>query len=105
MLNLNNQDKCLEGAIDINNMFFKPRLYQEDCYINCNPVDLYNRYNYKDIKNNISHITSHDLEILYTNTNIAKVLDKVIFNCHTISQAGNILKIKKWIISAMFDHF
>jgi hypothetical protein len=105
MLNLNNQDKCLEGAIDINNMFFKPRLYQEDCYINCNPVDLYNRYNYKDIKNNISHITSHDLEILYTNTNIAKVLDKVIFNCHTISQAGNILKIKKWIINAMCDYF
>jgi hypothetical protein len=111
MLNLNNQDKCLEGVIDINNMFFKPRLYQEDYYINCNPVDLYNRYNSKEFKNNIddlpsniSHITPNDLVILYTNTNISKVLDKVIFNCQTISQSGNILKIKKWVINAMCDY-
>lgn len=112
MLNLNSNDLCLEGIIDINSMFFKPRLYQEDYYIDCNPIDLNNRYNYKEFKNNIDdlpsliyQVTPRNLEILYTNTNISEDLDKVLFNCHTINyHNGSIKKIKKWVINAMYDY-
>ena len=92
-------------------MFFKPRLYQEDYYINCNPVDLDNRYNYKEFKTNnndlptcINQITPNNLVILYRNNNISQDLDKVIFNCHTINHSGNIFKIKKWTINTMYDY-
>jgi len=106
MLNINNQDSCLHGDIDINNMFFKPRLYHEDYYINSNPVDLNSRYEEKEQKNiniNIFKNYSELMSIQKVATYLPSDLEYLIFNRTTINQNGSVNKINKWLINAIYD--
>jgi hypothetical protein len=107
MLNINNNDNCSYGDIDINNMFFKPRLYQEDYYINSNPVDLNSRYEEKEQKNtNINNIKNYaDLKsVQKVATYLSSDLESLIFNRTTINQNGSVNKILKWLIDAVYDN-
>jgi hypothetical protein len=106
MLNINNNDSCAHGAIDINNMFFKPRLYHDDYYINSNPVDLESRYEEKEQKYmNINHINTYTGLISIQNVSAYSPIELLtpIFNQQTIGFNGNVNKVNKWMIDAVYN--
>ena len=105
MLNINNQDNCAIGPICINNMFFKPRLYQEDYYITSNPVDINNRYEEKEQKNIDINIFKNYLDLFWLKGTryLSEDLETVIFNRSAININGSVNKINKWLINAVYD--
>jgi len=106
MMHMNTPDyDNSRGTIDVNEMFFKPRLYQEDYYISSNPVDINNRYEEQEQKKlNINNIATYsELASLKTSNDLYD-LESLIFNCNAIGEYGSINIIKKWVIDAV-AHF
>jgi len=106
MLSMSTSDTVAIGFIDINNMFFKPRLYQEDYYYNSNPVDLNSRYEEKEQKNeNLSTIIDYYTLSTLKPCGVPHDFETILSNCQSIGERGYIQPIKKWVINAIYDSF
>ena len=90
-------------TLNINNLFFKPRMFLEQYYVDVMPVDLNNRYIDHDEKKNPEIVLTTNLtEIMIKRYKIkANHLDYIIGTY--INKYGYVASINKWLIPAYFE--
>ncbi len=87
---------CIFSSIDLNNRFFRPRLYNIDYYLNTAQVDLNNRY-----KNNTLPINTNDIHQLLVHCKNIPGIDYGKFI--VINSSGTINPVKTWVIETTWE--
>ena len=98
-------DASFKSRLSICNRFFRPRLYNEDSYINAMPVDLLDRYidanTYYD-KFTVNDLDDELLEFYNIYNNKKSKLFNILTEYKTIDKGLSICPLQKWLISAFF---
>jgi len=98
-----NNNIIKNGAISISEMFFRPRLYQENSYINNNPVDLDARYG-DELIITVEYKTQADMcDVMYKEYKLCRTpLDTHIDTCNAISAMNSMTPLQIWLIPAVY---
>jgi hypothetical protein len=100
---LDTRDKA---GLSVSNRFFRPRLYNEDNYLNTNPVDITDRYNNYTSNYIVKYNTTELDEELLKLYNVKKTnVSTLLSSYRTIDHGLNICKLHKWLIPAIYHSY
>jgi hypothetical protein len=95
-----------KAGLIVSNRFFRPRLYNEDSYLNTTPVDIADRYsNYTSNYDNKYNTTELDEELLKMYDGKKTKISTLLSSYRTIEQGLNICKLQKWLIPAIYHSY
>jgi hypothetical protein len=95
-----------KAGLLVSNRFFRPRLYNEDSYLNTTPVDIADRYsNYTSNYDNKYNTTELDEELLKMYDGKKTKISTLLSSYRTIEQGLNICKLQKWLIPAIYHSY
>ena len=92
------------GSLNLNHKLFRPRLFNEEYFVNSMPIDHTIQYhNFND--NNYDYININDYlnELQYKFNCITDNSLIHIYNIQTINEKGSINPVEKWLIEATWN--